>query len=181
MLPFPGDWHFLKSPQGVLMKIYWDGGLRDVAAATHKSHTSNSLKSASNFKKTHQFLLQPWESFYIYQLAQFASGTSSSPLLDSIEAVLSQCNDAGESISVSHVRHLSFSLNELYQQFSLHCEEVSAIDETTCFWNRFIHRDMASMLLCGWQLEGETGDRDYVVSNMLLHCFMHLTGQHIKI
>ena len=103
MLPFPGDWHVLKSLQGVLILGWWPK-----RCATHKSHTLNSLKSAPNFKRTHQFLLQAWESFYIYQLAQFAmhSGTLSFPLLDSVEAVLSHCNDAGESISVSHMRHV---------------------------------------------------------------------------
>ena len=31
MIPIPGDWHFLKNYQEVLLKVYFDAGLSDVA------------------------------------------------------------------------------------------------------------------------------------------------------
>ena len=60
MVPFPGDWHCLKNYQEVLLKIYFDAGLRDLAKAS--GYQPNSI--GSNFTRTHHFLLEVWESIY---------------------------------------------------------------------------------------------------------------------
>ena len=52
LLPFPGDWHVLKNYQEVLLKIYLDAGLRDLAKCS--GYQPNSV--GSNFKRTHHFL-----------------------------------------------------------------------------------------------------------------------------
>ena len=52
MYPFPGDWHFLKNFQEVLLKIYFDAGLSELAKA------SGYQSIGSNFKRTHKFLLR---------------------------------------------------------------------------------------------------------------------------
>ena len=31
VIPFPGDFHMLSNYQEVLMRIYWDAGLKDIA------------------------------------------------------------------------------------------------------------------------------------------------------
>ena len=51
LLPFPGDWHISNNMQSVIMKVYWDGGLRNFAAAIHRSHILTSLKSTSNLRE----------------------------------------------------------------------------------------------------------------------------------
>ena len=56
MVPFPGNWHFLKNYQEVLLKIYLDVDLRDLAKAS--GYQPNSVDS--NFKRTHHFLLEAW-------------------------------------------------------------------------------------------------------------------------
>ena len=60
MFPFPGDWHCLKNYQEVLLKIYFDAGLHDLAKAS--GYQPNSI--GSNFTRTHYFLLEVWESIY---------------------------------------------------------------------------------------------------------------------
>ena len=71
VIPFPGDWHFLKNFQEVLVKTYFDAGLRDLAKAS--GYTPNSI--GTNFKRTHYFLLEAWESLYCFFLAAFLTET----------------------------------------------------------------------------------------------------------
>ena len=54
MLPLPGDWHILYNYQKVLLKVYGDAGLLQLAkVAGHRSETLKSLAQASHFKRTH--------------------------------------------------------------------------------------------------------------------------------
>ena len=54
MLPFIGDWYVLFNYQKVLMKVYFEVGLKDLArAAGFRAETLTSLGNASNFKCTH--------------------------------------------------------------------------------------------------------------------------------
>ena len=69
MVPLPGDWHCLKNYQEVLLKIYFDAGLRDLAKAS--GYQPNSI--GSNFTRTHHFLLEVWESIYRLLLSLFLS------------------------------------------------------------------------------------------------------------
>ncbi|CAG2237374.1 unnamed protein product [Mytilus edulis] len=72
VLPFPGDWHILKNTQPVLLKAYFDAGLKDIAKLTHKEDgLLTILQQCTNFRKTHLFLLDMWESFYSSQLLSF--------------------------------------------------------------------------------------------------------------
>lgn len=64
MSPFPG-WHILFNYQKVLLKIYGDAGLLQVAKAKvsgHRAETLTSLAQASHFKRTHHFILQSFEA-----------------------------------------------------------------------------------------------------------------------
>ena len=65
LLPLIGDWHVLFNYQKVLMKVYFEVGLKDLArAAGFRAETLTSLDSASNFKHTDAFLRQVWEALY---------------------------------------------------------------------------------------------------------------------
>ena len=56
MIPFPGDWHVLKNYQEVLLKIYFDAGLTELAVAS--GYQPNSV--GKKFSQTHNFLLEVW-------------------------------------------------------------------------------------------------------------------------
>ena len=63
LTPFPGDW-----------KPYADAGLASLAkVAGHKGETLTSLLQASNFRRTHEFLLQVFEVMYHYFLSMYYS------------------------------------------------------------------------------------------------------------
>lgn len=70
LFPFPGDWHVLYNFQKVLMKPYADAGLVSLGKASgHRAGTLTSLVQASNFWRTHEFLLQAYEAIYRFFLS----------------------------------------------------------------------------------------------------------------
>ena len=69
VLPFPGDWHMLKNYQIALMKPYFDAGLKSLAEAA--GYPVAAIKSCSQFKQTHHFILEVWEATYRALLVLF--------------------------------------------------------------------------------------------------------------
>ncbi len=60
MSPLPGDWHILMNFQEVLIKVYFDTGLCNLALAS--GYPQNSV--VVNFTRTLNFLLEVWEALY---------------------------------------------------------------------------------------------------------------------
>ena len=76
LIPFPGDWHILYNYQKPL-KPYADAGLASlVKVAGHRAETLTSLLQASNFRRTHEFLLQAFETFYRYVISLYSAHIS---------------------------------------------------------------------------------------------------------
>ena len=143
LLPLPGDWHILKNMQSVIMKVYWDGELRNVAAAIQRSHTLTLLKSTSNFKRTHRFLLQSFEAFYVHQLEQFLASDYALTTLNAVQTAVDQCwQSAGQTLELVHLEHLVFYIKGLYDKFFIHRQEAMQRDEMFQLWDKYIHKDM---------------------------------------
>ena len=67
LIPFPGDWHILLNYQKAIMRPYADAGLANLAELSgYRSETLTSLIQCTNFRRTHNFLLQAFEAFYLY-------------------------------------------------------------------------------------------------------------------
>lgn len=97
LLPFVGDWHVLYNYQKALMTVYYEAGLKVLAMASgFRAETLKSVANASNFKRTHAFLMQVWETFYRHFLNQYllhSSSDSCESLLAGIRARLLHCNE----------------------------------------------------------------------------------------
>ena len=86
LIPFIGDRHVLKNLQLVLIKIYFDVGLKQLANVSgHKGETLKAL-SSSNFKRTHRFILESWEALYLYMYQKFLKAYSHSQEVQTIMA-----------------------------------------------------------------------------------------------
>ena len=77
LIPFIGDWHLLSNYQSVLMKAYYDAGLKELAETSgHRGETLTSIKKCSSFKRIHQFLIQVWEAMYRQMFKSFTCVSS---------------------------------------------------------------------------------------------------------
>ena len=69
----------LKNSQPVLMKIYFDAGLKQLAnLAGHRGETMKALANCTTFKRTHRFILKSWEAFYMYMYEEFLKTSENS-------------------------------------------------------------------------------------------------------
>ena len=80
LIPWPGDWHILPNYQKALMKAYADAGLMELGKTTqHRSETLTSLMQCTNFRRTHNFILQSTEAFYRFFLSLYLRQQFSTP------------------------------------------------------------------------------------------------------
>lgn len=83
LLPFVGDLHVLHNYQKVLMHVYFRAGLKDLAKVSgFRAETLTSLGNASNFKRTHAFLMQVRKELYRHCFDLYTS-CCESPLSES--------------------------------------------------------------------------------------------------
>ena len=84
-------------PESILMKVYFEVGLKDLARATRfRAETLASLVNASNLKRTHEFLMQVWETMmYRHMFNPYVSHDTPLPedILPGIRARLISGND----------------------------------------------------------------------------------------
>ena len=59
LLPFPGDWHLLCNYHIALMKAHADAEFRELGGVS--GHRAEAVTSLTNFRTTHNLLLQTYE------------------------------------------------------------------------------------------------------------------------
>ena len=116
MIPFPGDWHILFNYQKVIMKIYADAGLTQLAKiAGHRSETLTSLLNARNFKRTHSFLLQCMEAVCRYMVRLYISSITideeKSCVLKDLSVKMSEVTKVSELQELCSIIQTVFSSN----------------------------------------------------------------------
>ena len=138
------------------MKPYADAGLGSLAkVAGHRGETLTSLLQASNFRRTHEFLLQVFEVFYRYFLSVYYSHAAARRPIEQrehfdedINALLSKLLDQFSGIAcdqdLESFRLESaalFSGNRIpvnYGDFVHFMQRLSEHHETIRFWYQFI-------------------------------------------
>lgn len=153
MIPYLGEWHILKNFQEVLMKIFWDAGLKEIAKQTHKQMTLNSLGNCSNFKRTHRFLLQVYEAIFMFQFQCFLDHRdkdtqfSKDHFLQEVGKLVS--NIEYEDGNFKGLPDFLLRQEQFFDQYLLplqneyvkYCKEMSDKYETFKFWNQFLFND----------------------------------------
>lgn len=154
LLPFVGDWHVLYNYQKVLMKVYFEAGLKHLAKASgFRAETLTSLGKASNFKRTHAFLMQVWEALYRHMFEQYESHIHSNGVAPVSEVLaagtrerLLHCNKRcmeGKSFDeyVQATVATESECIELYSEFIAFVKEHASTNDTWKFWNDFVFHD----------------------------------------
>ncbi|XP_035680555.1 uncharacterized protein LOC118418656 isoform X2 [Branchiostoma floridae] len=203
LIIFPGDWHTLKNYQNALMKVYWEGGLKQIASGRIKGQTLLSVGLCKHFKRTHKFLLQVWEALYRCEIEAFLEYRRNST--DTTDQCSSSCSFSAQNIvdkvrvfleSVPHfsdpgfdsdnfVRRqelLKMELEGIEDDFKEFCSTAFARDEVFLFWHRFVHDDfMAYISLFIAIRSGNWNLRLYSYKMMapLFHAFDHVIYSRI--
>ena len=156
LIPWPGDWHILKNFQEVLMKVFWEAGLKEVAKLKHKSATFQKLSTCSNLKRTHRFLIQIYEALYIYKIKIFMEqrkqnahdcSFSSSEIMQIVRDVVVKLERADANFSnvqdfIQKQKDIEKTLSGLATEFETWSSSMSGKYKTFAFWNRFLQEDM---------------------------------------
>ena len=140
---FPGDWHTLKNYQETMMKVYYTAGLRDIAKQSgYHGKTLASLETCSNFKRTHNFLLQVWESLYREILHSFSEQNPSSDLQNTVKCML-RAAIAEDKPSNELMKRVLALLEDIrsFTHFHEFIVEQSKKDDTWKFWTQFVFKD----------------------------------------
>ena len=152
LLPFIGDWHTLYNYQKTLMKVYYEAGLKNLAMASgFRAETLTSLINASNFKRTHTFLMQVWEVLYLHFFDQYKSHLScSNPVAtsecdDMLASVRTRLLDCVEDDSYDDYVQANIAMDSeyktLHDNFIAFVRELASKDDTWKFWHDFVFHD----------------------------------------
>ena len=154
---FPGDCHFLKNYQEVLIKIYFDVGLSDLAKASGYLHRS----VGTNFKRTHRFLLESWEKQNNHcGPGCKCTGCTNLPV-EALSLAQEEASDAESEASNSSGEDLEHEVNELMCDIfgDSEIEEVHSIGMTEDSFNHkhqlsysfsFIYTTYDSLIYVHW-------------------------------
>ncbi|CAG2218346.1 unnamed protein product [Mytilus edulis] len=143
LLPFPGDWHILKNYQRMIMKLYLDAGLKELIELFHHGAVGASVMQATNFDKTHHFLMQVWEAFYLQQISAIFKYAEENDLNDQSEenyikkvSFILQNQELSQDEKIQ--QHLAL-MSHFSLQFKNLCCRLSEQNENWKFWLDFIH------------------------------------------
>ena len=142
LLPFPGDWHFLKNYQEVLLKIYYDAGLCDLAKSS--GYQPNSV--GSNFRHTHHFLLELWEAIYRHFLANFTKEQMVPNIIQTTAKWIKEFpTSQNQQSTLRNLTELLTDISEKHGDYKQHFIDYVALcanESLTCkFWAQFLFED----------------------------------------
>ena len=150
VIPYLGDWHVLKNYQEVLLKIFWDAGLKQVANVLCKT-----MLKCQNWKRNHRFLLQVYEAIYLYQIKCFLEYRSGKIVSDNdftndviVAKVTEVVNTMSNAKYVDDVEEFLTKENDILslvsafkEEFDLYRKSMSEQFPTFRFWDNFLQGD----------------------------------------
>ena len=155
LVPYPGDWHTLMNFQHALMKPYFDTGLKNLAQAA--GYPPQQIKACSQFKHTHHFILEVWESMYRCMISVYKEQTHSQQhkavdLQNKLVKMLSENKH-------QRLTHEVYSSSRTQQKaFTAFVQRMARTDETWKFWIGFVFND--AMAYVTFFLPMKSGDWD---------------------
>ena len=147
LIPMPGDWHILKNYQEVLLKVYFDGGLREAAKqAGYSDGVLNSIGGCNKFKRSHEFIMKIWEAMFRTFLHHFSTTNPNiNKAIEQVKEILLTENSTEDEQNVSIlftlIKRLCEDESKIITDFQQYIATLSAQDETCRLWSKFILED----------------------------------------
>ena len=149
LLPFPGDWHILFNYQKVLMKAFSDAGLIELAKeAGHCAETLTGLIQCSNFRRTHNFLLQTHEALYIFFLQLYKEKQTQArreDITSLLQELIKKFLDITSDDMIGKFRDAAenvFTKSPFdFAGFTSFMDDLSRKQSTIQFWYQFLMKD----------------------------------------
>ena len=154
LIPWPGDWHILLNYQKALMKAYAGAGLTKLGEISqHRSETLTSLIQCSNFRRTHNFLVQTMEAFYRFFLSLYMTASTGESHITTEEGIHSilitmvskfslLCDDAELETFRSEIQMAISSTGLCFDDFHTFMKQLSQKQDTIHFWYQFVTVDI---------------------------------------
>ena len=158
LIPFIGDWHLLHNFHSVLMKVYYEAGLKDLAKASgFQGETLASLQQCSNFKRVHHFCNRGKLYIGICYKHSSLGRTRNTIVTFCLQHMLSYVNVIKHVNRKSHPSHCMPTYNkwnlkiQIFLQFQDWVKKLAENDPNWKFWMNFVFRDLFShvtLFLC---------------------------------
>ena len=185
VIPYPGDWHMLMNYQSALMKAYYDAGLKALTKAA--GYPLAAIQSSSQFKRSHNFILEAWEAIYKVMLkchmeARDTEISTSHSLLQDIASNLQSLSETDLPCEFKkHLLTLAATTGNHFNNFRSFIQMLARTDDTWRFWVQFLFQD--AMAYIGLFLAIRSGDWQLRMASMKLMAALysrHLTIQTTK-
>ena len=183
----PGDWHALKNFQIALMKPYFDLGLKNIAQVA--GYPTQQIKTCNQFKRTHAFILEAWESLYRSMLSAFFEHKYTQKQTSDLQLTFIRFFQAGDgdgkerqSKFVELTEELSHMSKQTFKNFTQFIHQMAITDKTWRLWIQFVFTDaMAYISLFLAIRSGDWHLRLHSLKQMgpIFSAFDHLTYQKL--
>ena len=138
LIPFVGDWHFLKNYQEVLLKVYFDAGLSELAVAS--KYPPKSI--GTNFTRTHLFLLEVWESLFRVLMSFFIAKEAPDSFLDDVSHMINNSPPSeSQNSALRNLKDIIEEISEILNKFSTYIKTHTTHNQTLQFWCQFLFDD----------------------------------------
>ena len=152
VIPIPGDWHMLLNYHTALMKPYFDAGLKSLATAAE--YPVAAIQACSQFKRTHNFLLEVWESLYRTMILMFLQDDEEPSLTELSDMIIAnKCSSDDETLKMIMLKAQSL---KSFEKFKIFIQKLGRTDSTWRFWIQFVFQDL--MAYMGLFLAIRSGD-----------------------
>ena len=157
----------LRNYQKPLMKAYFDAGLK--ALARTSGYPVPAIQSSSQFKRSHQFILEAWEAVYRAMLTQFVrnSPTLSDSILHRIKDYLQSPHTENFHNDFNHhLQMINEEATHFFTEFKCFIQERARNDDTWRFWVQFVFQDALACIALYLSMRG--GDWELRMASMKL-------------
>ena len=171
----------LMNNQSALMKVYYDAGLKALAKAA--GCPLAAIQNSSQFKRSHNFILEAWEATYkvmlkCYMEARDTEISTSHSLLQDIASNLQSLSETDFPCEFKrHLLTLAATTGNHFNNFRSFIQMLARTDDDTWrFWVQFLFQD--AMANIGLLLAIRSGDWQLRVASMKLMAALFTAFDH---